>query len=128
MLTEHLIQHFHGVARESGQQASRRLIGELMTLESVAAFFDAQGIDRNGIDPVGKNYLQYLHRNGATAEERLRQALGVPNRNDFIEIDEYLQRLGLVTIQGGRTLTTQGRRYVQASSLDLRPRIARQIT
>ncbi|MEN3369532.1 MAG: segregation ATPase FtsK/SpoIIIE, family [Verrucomicrobiota bacterium] len=128
MLTEHLIQHFHGVARESGQQASRRLIGELMTLENVAAFFEAQGIDRNGIDPVGKNYLQYLHRNGATAEERLRQALGVPNRNDFIEIDEYLQRLGLVTIQGGRTLTTQGRRYVQASPLDLRPRIARQIT
>jgi len=128
MLTEHLIQHFHGLARESGRQASRRLIGESMTLENVAAFFDAQGIDPNGIDSVGKNYLLYLHRNGATAEERLRQALGIPNRNDFIEIDEYLQRLGLVTIQGGRTLTTQGRRYVQTGPLDLRARIARQIS
>mgnify|MGYP000069203089 CR=1 FL=1 len=128
MLTEHLIQHFHGLAREAGRQASRRVIGEAMTLEQVAAFFDAQGIDPNGIDSVGRNYLLYLNRNGATAEERLRQALGVPNRNDFIEIDEYLQRLGLVTIQGGRTLTSQGRRYMQAGALDLRARIARQIS
>ena len=97
-----------GLARETGQHSSRRLIGEAMTREAVAAFFDAQGVDPNGIDPVGKNYLLYLHRSGATAEERLRQALGIPNRSDFIEIDEYLQRLGLVTIQGGRTLTTQG--------------------
>ncbi len=128
MLTEHLIQHFHGMARVGGQQASRRLIGETMTLDNVAAFFDSQSIDPNGIDSVGQNYMLYLHRNGATAEERLRQALGIPNRNDFIEIDEYLQRLGLVTIQGGRTLTTQGRRYVQAGPIDLRARIARQIS
>jgi Holliday junction resolvasome RuvABC ATP-dependent DNA helicase subunit len=128
MLSEHLIQHFHGLARETGQQANRRLIGETMTREGVAAFFDAQGIDPNGIDSIGKNYLLYLHRNGATAEERLRQALGIPNRNDFIEIDEYLQRLGLVTIQGGRTLSTQGRRYVLGGPTDLRARIARQIS
>ncbi|HVG11034.1 MAG TPA: AAA family ATPase [Thermoanaerobaculia bacterium] len=127
MLSENLIQHFHGLARREGRQPSRRLIGEMMTVESVAAFFDDQGIDSNGVDQIGRNYLLYLHRNGATAEERLRQALGIPNRNDFIEVDEYLQRLGLVTIQGGRTLTTQGRRYVQAGPIDLRTRIARQI-
>jgi Holliday junction resolvasome RuvABC ATP-dependent DNA helicase subunit len=126
-LSESLIQHFHGMARAEGRQASRSLIGGMMTLESVASFFDEQGIDANGVDQVGRNYLLYLHRNGATAEERLRQALGIPNRNDFIEVDEYLQRLGLVTIQGGRTLTSQGRRYVQAGPLDLRERIARQL-
>ena len=127
MLTENLIQHFHGMARESGKSPSRHLIGEMMTLEEVASFFDDQGIDPNGIDQIGRNYLLYLNRNGATAEERLRQALGIPNRNDFIEVDEYLQRLGLVTIQGGRALTSLGRRYVQSGPLDLRPRIARQI-
>jgi hypothetical protein len=73
MLSEHLIQHFHGLARETGRRASRRRIGEAMTKENVAAFFDEQGIDQNGIDPLGKNYLLYLNRNGATAEERLRQ-------------------------------------------------------
>ncbi len=93
MLSEHLIQHFHGLVRETGRRASRRRIGEAMTKENVDAFFDAQGIDQNGIDPLGKNYLLYLNRNGATAEERLRRALGIRNRNDFIEIDEYLQRL-----------------------------------
>lgn len=127
MLTEHLIQHFYGSARASGRQASRRAIGEAMTLEQVSAFFEAQGIDSNGIDSTGRNYLLYLNRSGATAEERLRQALGIPNRNDFVEIDEYLQRLGLVTIQGGRTLTSQGRRYIQSGAFDLRSRIARQI-
>lgn len=127
MLTENLIQHFHGLAREAGKRASRHLIGEMMTLEEVSSFFDDQGLDLNGIDQIGRNYLLYLNRNGATAEERLRQALGIPNRNDFIEVDEYLQRLGLVTIQGGRALTSQGRRYVQSGPFDLRTRIARQI-
>ena len=113
--------------REAGEQPSRRRIGKQMTLDRVAAFFDARGIDANGIDDPARNYLRYLQRNGATAEERLRQALGIANRNDFIELDEYLMRLGLVTIQGGRALTQTGRRYLD-NLPDLRHRIARQIS
>lgn len=121
-----LVPHFHAQVREAGEQPSRRRIGEGMTVALVAEFFDQQGIDANGLDDVSRNYLFYLQHNGATPEDRLKQALGVPNRQDFIEIDEYLIRLGLVTISGGRALTPAGRRYLQAPS-DLRSRIARQM-
>lgn len=121
-----LVPHFHAQVREAGEQPSRRRIGEGMTVALVAEFFDQQGIDANGLDDVSRNYLFYLQHNGATPEDRLKQALGVPNRQDFIEIDEYLMRLGLVTISGGRALTPAGRRYLQAPS-DLRSRIARQM-
>jgi len=96
-----------------------------MDLDAVAAFFDEQGIDRNGLDNTARNYLNYLNQHGATAEERLRQGLGVLNRGDFVIVDEYLQRLGLVTVRGGRTLTREGRRYLE-SQPDLRHRISRQ--
>jgi hypothetical protein len=76
---------------------------------------------------VARNYLNHLSRNGATAEERLRQGLGITTRGDFIEVDEYLtQRLGLVTISSaGRALSAQGRKYL-SSPFDLRDRISRQ--
>ena len=127
MLTNQMIPHFHAQVREASEQPSRRRIGEQMTLDRVATFFDVRGTDTNGIDDLARNYLRYLQRNGATAEERLRQALGISNRNDFVELDEYLMRLGLVTIRGGRALTQTGRRYLD-NLPDLRHRIARQIS
>ena len=96
-----------------------------MTVETVADYFERQGIDRNGLDHTAKNFIEYLARHGATAEERLRQGLGISNRGDFVETDEYLQRLGLVIVRGGRSLTPEGRRYLTTSS-DLRHRISRQ--
>ena len=42
-----------------------------------------------------------------------------------LALDEYLQRLNLVTVKGGRSLTRDGRRYVEAA-FDLRNRISRQ--
>jgi len=125
MLTNQLIPHFYAVVREAGGSPSRNLIGEAMTVETVAAYFDSQGVDANGLDTTARNYLSYLSRHGATAEERLRQGLGISNRGDFIDVDEYLQRLGLVTVRGGRTLTREGRRYLQ-TQIDLRHRISRQ--
>jgi hypothetical protein len=81
----------------------------------------------NGLDAVARNYLGYLRRSGATSAERLQQALGISNRTDFIEVDEYLGlRLGLVTVSAaGRNLTRDGTRYLTAP-LDLRERISRQ--
>ena len=125
MLANQLIPHFYAAVRGAGGSPSRHLIGEAMTVETVAAYFDSQGVDANGLDATARNYLSYLSTHGATAEERLRQGLGISNRGDFVEVDEYLQRLGLVTVRGGRTLTREGRRYLQASS-DLRHRISRQ--
>lgn len=83
-----------------------------MTAEAVAVYFEEQGIDINGLDSIAKNYLRYLSQHGATAEERIRQGLGISNRADFTEVDEYLQRLGLVVVRGGRALTPEGRRYL----------------
>jgi Holliday junction resolvasome RuvABC ATP-dependent DNA helicase subunit len=125
MLTNQLIPHFYALVRGSGGTPSRHLIGRAMTTESVGEFFESQGIDANGLDTTARNFLTYLERNGATAEERVRQGLGISNKGDFVEVDEYLQRLGLITVRGGRTLTREGRRYLQ-SQPDLRHRISRQ--
>ena len=120
-----MIPHFYAAVRNASDGPSRHLIGEAMTVASVAEYFESQGVDANGLDFTARNYLAYLTRHGATAEERLRQGLGISNRGDFVEVDEYLQRLGLVTVRGGRTLTREGRRYLE-SSHDLRNRISRQ--
>jgi holliday junction DNA helicase RuvB len=125
MLTNQLIPHFYANVRGAGGSPSRHRIGEAMTAESVAAYFESQGIDANGLDVTARNFLSYLDQHGATAEERLRQGLGISNRGDFVEVDEYLQRLGLVMVRGGRTLTREGRRY-NGTIFDLRSRISRQ--
>lgn len=125
MLTNQLVPHFYASVKASGTTRNRHRIGELMTVESVASYFESQEIDLNGLDNTARQFLAYLGQHGATAEERLRQGIGISNRGDFVETDEYLQRLGLVTVRGGRTLTAEGRRYLKSSS-DLRHRISRQ--
>jgi Holliday junction resolvasome RuvABC ATP-dependent DNA helicase subunit len=125
MLTNQLIPHFYAQVRDTSAQPNRNRIGEVMTLESVADYFERQGIDSNGLDTIARNFITYLGRHGATAEERLRQGLGISNRGDFVETDEYLQRLGLVIVRGGRSLTPEGRRYL-TSPFDLRHRVSRQ--
>jgi Holliday junction resolvasome RuvABC ATP-dependent DNA helicase subunit len=124
-MIDQLIPHFYAEVRGSGSSPNRQRIGEAMTVEAVAAYFDNQGIDANGLDITARNFLSYLDRHGANAEERIRQGLGISNRNDFVEVDEYLQRLGLVMVRGGRSLTAEGRRYLR-QPFDLRHRIARQ--
>jgi len=124
-LTDQIVPHFNALVRGGNENPSRHRIAEVMTVGSVAAFFEDQGVDLNGLDNTARNFLAYLSRHGATAEERLRQGLGISNRGDFIEVDEYLQRLNLVTVKGGRTLTREGRRYCQ-TPFNLRHRISRQ--
>jgi Holliday junction resolvasome RuvABC ATP-dependent DNA helicase subunit len=123
-LKEEIIPHLYAQIKGSGN-INYQLLGEAMTVEAVAAYFDNQGIDANGLDMTARNFLSYLDRHGANAEERIKQGLGISNRNDFVEVDEYLQRLGLVMVRGGRSLTAEGRRYLR-QPFDLRHRIARQ--
>lgn len=126
-LTERLIPYFHSLTHQPDETLNVDRIAAAITSEAVAAYFDARGIDINGIDVMAHNYLQHLASSGAQAEERLRQALGVSNRSDFIEVDEYLTiRLGLVAVtSAGRSLTADGRKYVK-SPFDLRHKISRQ--
>jgi hypothetical protein len=57
--------------------------------------------------------LSYLKTHGATPEDRICKALRISNRPDFVELIEYLGRLGLVsTTSQGRQLTSEGRRYL----------------
>lgn len=126
-LTERLLPYFHSQTHRDDEKLEVKRLARAMAHDSVCRYFDEQGIDLNGLDVVAKNYLNHLARNGATPEERLRQGLGISNRGDFIEVDEFLsQRLGLVTISSaGRALSAQGRKYLSAP-FDLRDRISRQ--
>jgi Holliday junction resolvasome RuvABC ATP-dependent DNA helicase subunit len=101
-----------------------KALGESITLAGVKEFFDERNVDSNGIDERGRRYLEFLHRHDLGSEERLKKFLQIADKDDFATLDEYLIRLGLVTIQGGRVLTPEGRRYM-VQPFDLRARISR---
>jgi Holliday junction resolvasome RuvABC ATP-dependent DNA helicase subunit len=69
-LTQSLIPHFHERTHADTAAFDLRRIAEAMTQPEVAGYFDAIGIDMNGLDSVAQNYLAHLGRNGATSEER----------------------------------------------------------
>jgi Holliday junction resolvasome RuvABC ATP-dependent DNA helicase subunit len=95
----------------------------LMTVDAVAAYYDGHGIDLNGLDELGRKTLVYLKTHGSSPEDRLSRGLRISNRGDFIELVEYLTRLGLInTGHQGRQLTADGRRYLVAP-VNLRERI-----
>jgi Holliday junction resolvasome RuvABC ATP-dependent DNA helicase subunit len=102
----------------------RSALGESITLAGIKEFFDRRQVDSNGIDERGRRYLEFLHRHDMGSEERLKKFLQIADKDDFATLDEYLIRLGLVTIQGGRVLTPEGRRYL-VQPIDLRSRISR---
>lgn len=128
-ILEPLIASFYGAAeRELGDTPSKADVADRMTADAVSAWFEeTQGVDRNGLGPDHLSYLKLLHTRGAAAEEEIRRALGISNRADFVIITEYLARLDLVRVgAGGRSLTSDGRRYLSASATpDLRERISR---
>jgi holliday junction DNA helicase RuvB len=99
-------------------------LGESITLEGIKEFFERRQVDSNGIDERGRRFLEFLHRHDLGSEERLKKFLQIADNDDFTTLDEYLIRLGLVTIHGGRVLTPEGRRYL-VQPFDLRARISR---
>jgi Holliday junction resolvasome RuvABC ATP-dependent DNA helicase subunit len=106
------------------KKKDRKALGESITLAGIKEFFDRRQVDSNGIDERGRRYLEFLHRHDMGSEERLKKFLQIADKDDFATLDEYLIRLGLVTIQGGRVLTAEGRRYM-VQPIDLRARISR---
>ena len=129
---EPLVASFYGTAEHAlGRVPTREEVAELMTVTAVARWFqDSLGIDWNGLAAEHIEYLKVLRTRGASAEEEIRRALGISNRADFVIVSEYLTRLNLIRVgPGGRSLTSDGRRYLTASSPpDLRDRISRRIT
>jgi Holliday junction resolvasome RuvABC ATP-dependent DNA helicase subunit len=106
------------------KKKDRKALGESITLAGIKEFFERRQVDSNGIDERGRRYLEFLHRHDMGSEERLKKFLQIADKDDFSTLDEYLIRLGLVTIQGGRVLTPDGRRYM-VQPIDLRARISR---
>ena len=117
-LTQMLIPHFHSITHEGQERVDYARIAGSLAPKAVATWFDAQGIDMNGLDAVARNYLGYLRRSGATSGERLQQALGI--RTIFTRLGE-----NLTVSAAGRNLTRDGTRYLTAP-FDLRERISRQ--
>jgi Holliday junction resolvasome RuvABC ATP-dependent DNA helicase subunit len=127
-LSDVLSPHFFHLATETQSEVpTLRQVAELMTRDNIAAFYDGQGIDRNGLDDLARRYLNYLKQHGAASEATLMQGLGLADRRDFNEVTEYLTRLGLIeTSSAGRRLTRDGTKYLNsAPPPDLRERISR---
>ena len=131
-ILEPLVASFYGTAEHTlGRVPTREEVADLMNATAVARWFqDTQGIDWNGLSSEHIEYLRLLRNRGASAEEEIRRALGISNRADFVIVSEYLTRLNLIGVgPGGRSLTSDGRRYLTASSPpDHRDRISRRIT
>ena len=126
---EPLVASFYGTAEHTLRRVpTKREVAELMDAPAVARWFqDTLGIDQNGLSAEHMEYLKLLRTRGSSAEQEIRRALGVSNRADFVVLSEYLTRLSLIQVgPGGRKLTSDGRRYLTASSPpDLRERISR---
>jgi Holliday junction resolvasome RuvABC ATP-dependent DNA helicase subunit len=123
-----LAAHFYGVAEDIlSRPPTRGEVAKLMTSSAIAAWFETQDIDHNGLDSIARSFLNVLRKRGGASEDEIRRALGISNRGDFIEVNEYLTRLGLIsTSVGGRSLTKEGMAYLsQTPPPDLRHRISR---
>ena len=125
-----LTAHFYTlIETDLGVAPTRQQVAARMTAEAIGAWFEARGVDSNGLNTLHREYLTILRTRGAAPEDELRRSLGISNRSDFVEVTEYLTRLGLVqTGQGGRSLTSEGRRWMSLSGrIDLRDRISRRL-
>jgi Holliday junction resolvasome RuvABC ATP-dependent DNA helicase subunit len=125
-LENDLLSAFYGKLPDSvrkKKQTAIRDVAALMTTAAVAGFYESAGVDLNGLDQGAKQLLQYLKMHGPVSEDRICKGLRISNRPDFVELIEYLTRLGLVsTGHGGRSVTPLGRKYL-TEVVDLRSKI-----
>lgn len=127
-LTQVILPHFFSRASKAGSVATGyENVASLISADSIAEFYDKQGIDLNGLDYTAQRFLKYLKQHGSASEPTLRKFLALPHVNDFVEVAEYLTRLRLIeTGPGGRRLTRDGICYLRDDCPpDLRDRISR---
>jgi Holliday junction resolvasome RuvABC ATP-dependent DNA helicase subunit len=126
-IKEHLPAHaFAQLAREGQTSPTQRSVGQRINIQLVSAFYDRQGVDSNGIGNPERSVMRFLaEARTPQAEQRIRQAVGISNPQDFNEIEAYLTRLGLMQVgTRGRSLTEAGLRYATERP-NLRDRISR---
>jgi Holliday junction resolvasome RuvABC ATP-dependent DNA helicase subunit len=110
-------------ANRREKKTAVREVASLMSPQTVASYFETSGIDLNGIDEHARRLLTYLRQHGPVSEDRICKGLRISNRPDFVELIEYLTRLGLTsTGHAGRSLTPMGRKYLTEVT-DLRSKI-----
>src|SRR4051812_34834117 len=96
-----LVASFYRIADREAEGAvpTRADVARCMNAGDVARWFEEpQQVDINGLGALHRDYLRVLLDRGAVGEDELRRALGISNRGDFVEITEYLTRLGLVRV------------------------------
>lgn len=125
-----LIAYFYSLAEAEagGEVPTRQSVASRMNAADVGRWFsETMQVDFNGLGPIHRDMLGILASRGAVSEDELRRSLAISNKADFIEIGEYLTRLGLIRVgPGGRSLTRDGRRYVlEGDRMNLRDRIPR---
>lgn len=125
-----LVAHFYSLAEAEadGEVPSRQTVASRMNAADVGRWFsNTMQVDANGLGPIHRDLLGILASRGAVSEDELRRSLAISNKADFVEVGEYLTRLGLMRVgPGGRALTRDGRRYVmEGDRMDLRDRIPR---
>lgn len=100
----------------SGKTDSVSLV-EMVTRDSVAAFFDQQGIDRNGLTLRDVNCVKILAAESPVPRDRLSVRLKITNQQEYSELVEYLTRLGLITVDSkGVAITKLGKTYASAGT------------
>ena len=99
---------------DAGTVPSKADVARRMNADDVGRWFsETMRVDANGLGPIHRDLLAVLSKRGAVSEDEIRRSLGISNRNDFVEVVEYLTRLGLIKVgPGGRSLTGAGRRYM----------------
>ena len=122
--------YFYSVAEAEtgGEPPSRQAVASRMNAVDIGRWFsDTLHIDANGLGPIHRDLLGILASRGAVSEDEIRRSLAISNKADFIEVSEYLTRLGLIRVgPGGRLLTRDGRRYVlEGDRINLRDHIPR---
>ncbi len=101
-----LLQNARMVARSEGETVIRRTnVNRAMALD---------GIDELGLGPVERDYLERLHKSGASRLNVISSSLGLPSRTIQSNIEPTLIRLDLITKtnSGARELTKAGRDHL----------------
>lgn len=113
---ERLAEASHGLPRRAKHLLVKlRLFAKVerpkLSVNDVARFLRAHGIDRDGLGPKERNYLRFLRNVGRASLETLAQYLGTDRDDVLLQVEPPLVRKKLVVVSSsGRRLTDLGRK------------------